>query len=204
MPAVGSGSLFRVKDFQSRGGEEFLNVYFYWGANGPGSMSAESLAVVFQATFGMHIANIQPTNITHTVIDVEEVTTIDNFYVAPSVMPPGALVGSFLANFVAASIRLIRSTKETRGGWKRYVAGVEEDITGNAWSAAFMANLDILAANLPNTLSIAGGVVYPVIVRQTRNPVTGELLPPDQWIYNIVASAEGKSLVTTQNSRKIR
>jgi hypothetical protein len=113
------------------------------------------------------------------------------------------LVAPYLANYQAAGIRLLRTTKETRSGWKRYAAGNEAVIDGNGWTAPFLVILDNLAAVLNDFLTIGVDQLDPVIVRQTRDPVTGDLLPPAQWIYNIIASVEVKQFVTTQNTRKL-
>lgn len=202
MPSVGSGSLFEIKDIQSRGTDQFLNVYWYYIDIPPGTLAASAVATAWETIFSVWLPPVQPSTVLHDVIAVDEVTSGSNWIERPSVVPNGSLLGTPLASFVSASIKLLRATKDTRNGWKRIPAGDEDTASGNDWTAGMIANLDNLAAVMNDYLDLGANRPDPVIVRKTYNETTGELNPPTMWIYNLVASAEAKTQMTTQNTRK--
>lgn len=203
MPAIGSNSLFEVVDVQSRGVDEILNRYWYFASVAPGSAAAGDVATQFENIFSVWLPPVQPDVLSHDIIRVDEVTSISNFIERPSVIPDGALLPPELASYQCAAIRLLRTTKETRSGWKRIAAGNEDAIGGNNWGPAFQGLLDNLAAVMNDHLALPGVDADPVIIRKTYDSGTGELNPPTLWIYNFISSAEAKTQVTTQNTRKV-
>ncbi len=203
MPVVGSGSLFEIVDFQQRAADQILNRYWYYASNPPDFAAASDVANQFEFIFQVWLPPVQPDVISHTIIRVDEVTSSTNFLERPSAIPDGTLIPPELASYQCAGIRLLRTSKETRSGWKRIAAGNEDAIGGNNWGGAFQALLDNLAGVMNDPLIVGAAVCNPVIVRKTVDPVTGELEPPTDWIFNLIASAEAKTFVTTQNTRKV-
>lgn len=203
MPIVGSGSLFEVVDFQARGADQLLNRYWYYGSFSPDTVASGLVANAFESIFAAWLPPVQPDVISHPTITVDEVTSISNFLERLGAIPDGTLLPPELASYQCAGIRLLRTTKETRSGWKRIAAGNEDSIGGNNWGPSFQGELDNLAGVMNDALSVGGFFVDPVIIRKTVDPVTGDPEPPSDWIYNLVASAEAKTVVTTQNTRKV-
>lgn len=203
MPVVGNGSLFKVIDFQSRGVDTFLNRYWYFIDLVPGTVPIVGVLNSFEAVLAAWLPPIQPTVVNHTVVSGDEVTSASNFLERASIIGPGTLAGDELASYQAVGIRLLRTTRDTRSGWKRIAAGVETSIGGNNWGPAFLASVQSYAVTLYDSLNVGSYYLDPVIVRQTYAAGTGELNPPSQWIYNVISGAEVKPQVTTQNSRKV-
>lgn len=196
MPVVGTGSLLEFKDVQERGGNQFLNIYHFHTPAPPNSVDLAVAAAVFMSVLDAWLPPIQSLGLVHTVMSVEDLTGTAAALEVPSVVGPAQLLGAPLPWFVAASIRLARTTKETRGGWKRYVAGTEDELAGNVWTPGFKAALDSLAAVLNDTLDVSGIILTPCIVRKDL------VNPASTWLYNPIAFGEAKSVVTTQNTRK--
>lgn len=203
MPVIGTHSLYKFTDFQVRGIDQFLNRYWYYTAASPGTVSAASVATAIEGIIAAWLPDCQPAVVSHPTLSCDEVTSNDNFIERASTIPDGTLAGSELASYQCAGIRLLRSTKETRSGWKRIAAGDESTVGGNNWGPSFLSVLENFAAVLNDSFSISGNDFYPVIIRYTYDSGSGELNPPSQWIYNIIASVEVKPQVTTQNSRKV-
>lgn len=202
MGTVGSGSLFSVKDFQNRGVDQVLNVYWYYGTFAPDTVPATEIVTLWEAIFGAWLPDVQPLVVKHDLTEVEEVTSISNFTTQTSTLTDGILAGTELASYQAASFHLLRTDKSTRSGWKRIAAGTEENIAGNDWNVGLLATMDNLAAVMNDPLVSSAGNVEPVIVRKTRDAFTGELLSPTLWLWNIVSNVEAQRQVTTQNTRK--
>lgn len=202
MPIVGDGSLYQIKDFQLRGSDQFLNVYHYYLDVPPDTIDAIDIAGAWHALFALQIPQLQPPVITHTTLVVDELTSNQNFVEIPALTGAGTLVGVELASYQAASFRLLRTTKETRSGWKRMAAGTEDVIGGNAWSIPFIAELEEFAGVLGAFLDLGVNRPYPVIVGKTYTGDPPVLNPPNQWLYNPISAVEAVTIVTTQNTRK--
>lgn len=202
MPAIGSGSLFIIKDFQSRDSDIILNRYFYYSTVAPNTISATEVKTLWETKFATAIRNLQPSVITHDKTQVEELTSISNFTEGPSTLGSGALAGTAIMSFVAASFDLLRTTKETRSGFKRYAAGSTLTIDGDEWTSTFVTTMNVLAALLDDTLVAVGGNLDPVLVRRTFTGDPPILNPITQWLYNVIFSVDSDDEITTQNTRK--
>lgn len=202
MPTVGSGSLFMLQDIQHRDQEQVINRYFYWSSVAPNTIPATEVVTLWETKFVNQITLLQPLEYSHDITKVDELTSVANFTEQISSLGIGTLAGVALPSFVAASIQLFRTTKETRNGWKRYAGGSESVLTGNNWDASMITGLQTVAALLNDTLTAVGGTLEPVIVRRTFTGDPPVLNPVSQWIYNIIQSAAPAGLATTQNTRK--
>lgn len=138
---------------------------------------ALSLSVLFE--------NIRAENVTGTLADVNLTPTVTQ----------GVVIGLVTSSFVAATIRLDRTTKETRNGSKRFTGMVEENINGQRFENPFIAILDNLAVGLAAQISTVGAIFDPVIARAPVSPET-------DWTINNVASAQASEDVSSQVSRK--
>lgn len=202
MPTIGTGSLFKLEDVQSRGADSVINRYWYYSTVAPNTISANEVITLWETKFATAISNIQPSVISHDTTRVEEITSLSNFLEANSTLPAGALAGVQLQSYAAASFRLLRTTKETRSGWKRYAAGTDLTIAGNDWTAGFLTTMNVLALLLDDNLVAVAGNLLPVIVRRTFTGDPPVLNPISQWLYNVIFSADSKPQATTQNTRK--
>lgn len=208
MPVVGELGLYQIIDFQQIGPSGMINVYWYLNVN-PSKASASAVATAFEGVVLTPLATtIQWSNIIHTEIEVDEVTANDNFVTQASTVGAGGLTGSGLPNWVAASIQLNRTTKETRNGRKRIAGMLEENSTQNAWTPSFQSALQAVADLMVLDLSIpAVGDVFPVIVGKTYTiDIEGKKIenPPAEWLWNPIKTATASNLLTTQGTRKLR
>lgn len=202
MPEVLNNSLFQIVDAQRAAGVVILNRYWYLVNVTPGTLTAAELATVWQAAFNAVLPQVQSSIVDHETTTVEEVTSLTNFTSVPSTLTNGALVGAPIPTLIAAKIRLFRTSKETRSGWKRPYVGTESEMTGNSWTAAFVTSLQNYADECATPLSTTVGNATPVIVRQTVDPVTGEPNIASLWLYNIISSSQAQATVSSQVSRK--
>lgn len=202
MPVVSNGSLFKIVDNQMIGSDVIINRYWYFLNAIPNSVSASDIADLWEAIFSAWLPPAQVTALTHTTIEVDEVTSVSNFFTRASTLGAGTRVGPVLPYYVAARIRLFRTTKETRSGWKRIGVATETDLETNGWSPTYKAVLDSLAAVMNDPLITTAGNAEPCIVRITKDPATGAPFAPSLWVYNLVESAGASSFNTTQNTRK--
>ena len=203
MPLVSNGSLFKLVDYQTYTGQEVTNRYWYYSTVAPSTIPASEIADLWEAIFTAWLPPVQSALLDHTRITVDEVTSIANFVDRASALPNGTLIGPGAPSYIAAKIRLFRTTKETRSGWKRIGVPREEDLLTNTWEAAYLNQLQALAAVMNDPLVATGGTAEPVLVRETKDPVTGNPLAPSLWIYNLIATAAAEPNSTTQNTRKI-
>lgn len=193
MPTVTSG-LYKLTFEQEYLNQITLNVHFF--QNGLdlddlqqecGDAFDEDLVPLYADVQNLSVIyeNIRVDNVTGDLADVNVDPTIAN----------GTVVGAASTSFVAATIRLDRTTKETRNGSKRVAGMVEENTNGQTWTGAFKLILDDLATGMAADISTVGGVFRPVIARP---PSIAEPL----WTINDVASALASNDVSSQVSRK--
>jgi len=197
MPVVTSG-LYEVVLFQDKSGNELLNVFWYWEQGGDDGI-ADVLAERFDVTVLPLIAAIQETGIDYTLIRVQPVfgTGIEE-NLTPTTAS-GLVAGAAMSNAYAVSLRLFRSTNETRSGWKRFSGLVEENTNFNSFTAAYITDLDSLAFVLGQDLVDGADRFKPVIVRKPFSTVEND---PD-WVRNEISSVAVVDRPTTQNSRKL-
>ena len=204
MPKIGTNSLFKITDFSERGAEEVQNVYWYVGLFSPDTLNTDIVATSMMALLDTYLPPLQPSNVSHTIMEVDELTSNSNFTSVASTISDGTLASPWLPNFVAASIKLLRTTKETRHGFKRISAGNEANLNNNIWEASFVVTLQSLADALANNLTAGPQTILPAIVR--KGSISDPSIDPDDpttWVYNLIESATAVSRVTTQNSRKL-
>lgn len=204
MPLVGlTNQLFEVKDFQTISGQECLNVYWFIAPNPGITVSALNVAQRFWALVGDVVRGIQCTNADHYLIEVTEVTSLTNF--ATYVPPAGQGLNNppVEPNTVAFGFNLLRSTRETRNGAKRYSAVPDVAVAGNAIDPTWEQNLLDVVAALDTTLDTAGEGSIPVIISKKYSPLPVRvLLPPSDWVYNPIGGVTYNPYFTTQKTRQ--
>lgn len=204
MPIVSTLPLFQIKENQSYAGVEgFLNVYWYIQLTGVTALALD-VANAFNAKFSVPRRATANTGWQSVLTEADQVNSLSNFAAIAGYGAGTLSDGSQLApQFVASSIRLLRTTKETRSGWKRYMGLTELAIQGATLAPAYLALMQTLAINVGGTLTVGLNTLFPVIVAKTYSPgPPRELNPPELWLYNLVSAAQAVDRTTTQNTRK--
>ncbi len=197
MPVVTSG-LYEVTLFQDKTGNELLNVFWYWEQGGADDL-ADTLADRIDTTVLPPIAAIQHVDIDYTLIRVQPIFGTGIEANKTPTTPSGLVAGASMSNAYAVSLRLFRTTNETRSGWKRFSGLVEENTNFNSFTAAYIVDLDSLAFVLAQDLVDGADRFKPVIVRK---PFSTKDNDPD-WVRNLISSVAVVDRPTTQNSRKL-
>lgn len=198
--AASLGDLIQIVDNQTYLGESLLNVYYYrvTSITGLSEPYLEALADWFTENVVEEVRRIQNQYLTHTVLQVRNLSNNLDFYEDPiqqvgyiGVAPDGALPSWMTVNF-----KLVRESLATRNGSKRYSGLVESLSAGNAYSLTEPQKEAISAVLAEDILLGVVTVAEPVIVRRPIDPPVGT-----SYTYASIGSA----LYTkfgTQNTRK--
>lgn len=202
MPEVINNSLFEVKLFADYSGQTCLSRFWYLQSVAPETTLASEVATNFEAHIQAELRAVTNSLYIPQVIEVIEQTSLVNFVNRASAIGPGILAGSPVASFVAQSIRLFRTTRETRSGWKRLPGLVEEQVNGQSIAPAHVTALQALADKFDGGITVTTGTLLPCLIRKKIDVVTGELTIASLWTYNLISDAQAVSRLTTQNTRK--
>ena len=207
---MSEGDVLTFKHFQSMSGQMVLNVFHY--QIGAGTIELPSgyneLAYGFFDLASSLIRAQQNPAITHVRTIVEELEGVEYGDYIPPVPPPGSVAGEPLPIFNAVSVQYLRSSKLTRHGWKRF-AGIPETFSvGNTLTPGAVVAWTNIIDNLMNPEGIlvpqqdvGGDPVGDVFMRPV---IVGLPVPPSEaYRVQIPSSVAVKSLITTQNTRKI-
>lgn len=193
MPEITEG-LYKVTLVQEYRSQVVQNVFFYEHTLGTDDQQ-EECAEAFDEDILPQLKLIQHSTLLYTAIRVANPTgDLADFVLTPTT-PDGVQTGDPLSSFTACSFLLSRTTKETRNGQKRFAGMTEQNADTQRWETTFQAALDTFAPFLSAQISIVGALFNPVIARQN-------LITPTIWTVNPVASAQARSTITTQVSRK--
>jgi len=195
MPTTSSG-LYSITLKCTRTPVNIYNVFWYRETSGITGAGAD-LGAIFNSAVVPDIADILSTGVAMDTLTVAEPTSINADFVVATSTSVGTRTGTTMPSFNAASIRLVRSTKETRSGYKRFGPYSEDDVAGTVFEASYLAALNIVAADLEVNLTPSGFVFEPVIVRRLLTPV-----PWSNVLYNPVSEALVLNRTTSQVSRK--
>jgi hypothetical protein len=182
-------------------GREAHNVFHYKLISMDAGLGYADIANHFADWYSLAVA---PITIASAVLDLVTITNLTNGLDIheQTVSEAGLITGDNAPSFVAWGFRLIRGSRLTRHGSKRFV-GVSEDSTlGNEPQATIVDELNTCASKLHEGILVSGTTIdvtlQPVIV--------GRDLVDDSYVLNptkinTVIGAEFTAL-TTQNSRK--
>ena len=201
MPEVGTAILMRAEVTTTYALQTFKNVFWYIRTTGV-TPDYEQWHTDFSNVLLQEIHDQQTSSVDMPLLSVVNVNSTDVPYEADPGFGGGPIGGEDLPPFVAAGIRLTRSTNETRHGQKRLFVGSETSMAGGAWLTAdflaYEAIADIMGADL-----VADSLPWsPVIVRRFTLAPDPVLLPVDGYIYNFVNGAVVNPNVTSQTTRK--
>lgn len=203
MPLVSQLPLFKITDKQVLANVEVENVYWYIQPSGA-AIAAATIGASFNSNIVQPLTAIQVDSLTHVSIEVEQVNVVDNFATVLN-GEDGQLTGTALPSFTALGARLVRTTKETRNGFKRIAGGREEDVSFNTWEASYIAAAVTATGAFDSILNPGGGSdLVPCIVRQTKDPESGQTLDTSFWQYNPISAVLLNPNPTSQVSRKFR
>lgn len=187
---------------------EMMNVFYYivHDTIGGGNMAA-TLSGSFLPNVIGQVRNLQMTAVEY--IDVVGVNLTDDADEAtvPYLLTGNVAVGSGSPTFVSVGFKLVRASRNTRHGSKRF-GGISEDstdINNPVYAGTVVADVETALAaplDLLNALEGSVGTIEPVIVGRVRfvdDPEhAGEL---DLTRFSLVSAAQ-ITRVTTQNTRK--
>lgn len=191
------GGLYRVTLVQSVENQEVLNVHYYLNTAGDDTL-AQDLFNGFDAQLMALYAAAQHTAVLYSNLKVEPVFGIGLPFEGTPSQADGDVVGTRMAAFNAASIRLLRSTTDVRSGWKRITGITEENTNTNSFTAAYLTILQNLATAMADSILFGGNTFNPVIAQP---PFTTKA-QLSTWQYTVVREGVAVNRPTTQNSRK--
>ena len=197
MPALGSDKLFQVIFKGTLLGQEWSNVYWY-RAPAAGSNFALQTANDFDTNFSPQYAAFCNLSTAFTSIEVINLQDDTDFAEITPTSTVGVVTGDPEPSYLAVAVKLLRSSRETRNGWKRIPGLVEGDLSGNTIAGATVTRMTGLANLFDNALPNGQ---TPVIVRKTYTGTPPVLNPPSLWITVDIGDYEIVG-ITTQNSRK--
>jgi len=196
MPVVTSG-LYSIVFEQSIQGNVLLNVFWYWeigGANG----EATRLATLFEDEVIPVMAPTQHVNLDYDLLTTKPIFGTGLEDIRVPTQSGGTLAGSSMNDAYAYSLRLLRSSNETRSGWKRFSGLIEESTAQRTFSASFITLMDAFGAVIDDRLAVLTFQFDPVIVRK---PFSTKEQSAD-WVVNVIQGVQSLDRPTTQNSRK--
>lgn len=202
MPAVGGGSLFKIVVHSRFLGVDGQNRFWYVSPEAPNTINIVNVVAAFENAVAATWEVVAHEGWDAFKIVAEEVTSIANFFEGSSNIGPGTEAGEAMPPFVTFTIRMNRTTKETRSGWKRLAGVTETTQVSGILLAARLAELQALADDFAQDLTPMGGTLVPCLVRQTFTGEPPVLNDPSDWIYNFVSSASALDRLGTQNTRK--
>lgn len=195
--AVITQGLYQVTLEQQIGQNQIRNVYWYRNQSGDNDKSQEMWDAFNGNVMNQH-ANAQHENVVYTNLQVISIFGSQLEINGQPTITQGAVTGTLLPAFTVASIRLLRSNRDLRSGWKRISGITEENVESPGFTAAYMVLLQALANEV--TVNLSGGVEVftPSIVRK---PFTTKAQSPD---WEAIDTNTGLALdrVTSQNTRK--
>jgi hypothetical protein len=180
------------------------NVFFYRKTTAHAANDAENLCRAFNGTMMGPITGIQNTIVVPNELEAINLTDLTDYFVLETTATNGSVASTSPApTFTAYNIRLNRSTRQGRNGYKRF-AGVAEELvsfSSTTISGALIGAMPALVAAIQSSISFGGATFVPRIpYRQLTT------LPDGTQKYILtdlldISTAEFRGL-TTQNTRK--
>lgn len=197
--AASQGDIIQITDVQVQKGQQVLNVYNYEVVTltGLADNYLEVIADWYEEVGLAAVRGIQSSSLVHIGLRVINYTTGIDFLERPLANLAGVRPAPVLPPNVCWTFRLLRETRATRHGWKRYAGVAEQDQNNGDNEGLGAAQLDpvlnFLAADFQPAPSVVP-LLAPVIVRKNA---LGEVVAK-----NNIGAAEYRH-IGTQNTRKI-
>ncbi len=140
---MGFTDAYEIRDRQTYTGQQVLNVYHCEKLNP--AFDSNDVALAYRGTVMDAILAVQPSQLTHDVIEVQSLSEPTDFATLTFTPNVGLLTGQSGSAFTAATIQFNRLRTDMKNGQKRWVAGSETEMSGNDWITSFLVDLDVLA-----------------------------------------------------------
>lgn len=198
MPIIGNNrKIFQVTIRGRCSGEQFSNV-FWFEAPLAGSATSIGTANEINNVYMPGYGSFCHTNTFFDLIECINLADLSDFFQVVPTVTVGTVAGDPQPSFLAAKVKLLRGTRETRNGWKRIPGLVEGDTSNNLLANAARDRLQPLVDLFDNALFNGQN---PIIFGRKIDPNTGKPFPYQQQFFSDVTGAEIAG-ITTQNSRK--
>lgn len=198
MAAV-TGDLIRITDKQTYLGQECLNVYFY-RIGDVTALVGDYLAILggwFRDNVMGRVINIQAAGVSHTGLFLENLSNGVDIETFTDDFPVSGQMGDAagMPPFVSFGFEMLRESRVTRNGYKRYVGVCETQVTDGIF-VGDESDIALIETALGSDIHI--GLVTeaaPVIV---KHPV---IVPAGTYLYSDISAGVFKG-IGTQNTRK--
>lgn len=196
--AVGEHYVITLNAFNDVSTEDVANVFCYEQTLGTGG--SVEIFNAFQTLVLPKIAAILSFKWIGTSIDCYSLEDPTDYY-SNIISTVGVLGGDMMPPFVAATFRLIRTSRAFNNGRKAFGPLPEDQITNGRAISGYVGNLDTLAGALQDPLTeiTTSSTWLPVIWRRPGTYASGVVAPPGD--FNRVG-AVAFSDISTQSTRK--
>ena len=212
MATVELEKMYTVKDFQTIGPTNVLNIYTVQRSD-PTAV-ALNIAQAFEDRVIAPMLPLQDVAVAHTKVEVQNLvnaTDFNSIVPSPSI---GTRVGEAPPGFQACSIQFNRLRTDMKNGQKRFLVGIESDWHGDFWLAGFLTSMEtvrdpILAGwfrDATPAITECNFVVIKRICKTSPSPpcVGGYRFPVDdsELVFYNPTSGIVRNTVRSQVSRK--
>ncbi len=202
---IGPSSIIEARVFQRLQGQQVLNVcHFEVLAEGSGVATLTAFAQPFAELWYDTFSGLQSNQLTYERVELLEVNGIDIDVYAWGTPPAGVQGGEILGTFEAVSVQLIRGSRATRHGWKRFAGVTEPMALGGVLTGALQADYAAAASTVFNSVVSLVDPITPSRYINMRGIIWGGN-SPDYPLgrYSDIIGVQVKNLISTQNTRKI-
>lgn len=203
---IGPGSIIEHRQFQQLLGQVVLNVQHYIIL----SMEtiADDLADYAEPMYNRWANTLSPfqsAQLIHTRTELYEVNGLDFGIFASEDPTAGTETGDPLPSFNAVKVQLVRQTRATRHGWKRFAGLVETQVQGNSLTTGALTEIQNQVAALYPVNFTLDSVEFPTTRSITFQPIIWGGNDPDfpEGRFSAIANTVVANTITTQVSRKV-
>jgi len=192
------GDLLRFTDRQTFLGQTVLNVYFYriTSITGLDATYLDVLGAWFVDNVITPVASLQSDDVSHVELFMESITNgVDINSYTTDLPIAGAASGDNLPPYTSYGFQLIRESRVTRNGYKRFAGVTEPNQTNGVYTGGSTPITDIENALKSDIVIGLVTVAEPVIV---KHPIT---VPMASYEYASIGDCLFKG-IGTQNTRK--
>lgn len=201
MPAVGTSPIYELIVEQRMGLQSIKNVFYYNASTPPVTNEGSNRLI---DAFTLVVLPVWETevsvNLTFEAFKARRLNNLLDFAETTGTNT-GDLTGTRAANFVAAKLKYIRTTKETRNGWKRIAGLTQTQAQNNSLTTQGQTDMDALAVAFSSNIANGGLVFDPIIVGGKRPG--GVPAAESAWIWQDIDDVQAQSDLTSQTSRKL-
>lgn len=203
--AIGPGSILEARVFQRLQGQQVLNVtHFEVLEEGAGVTTLTGFAQPFGELWYELFSEVQSNLLTYERVELYEVNGIEIDTYSWPTPPAGVQGGELLGTFEAVSVQLLRGSRATRHGWKRFAGVTEPMAVGGVLTAGLQVDYAVAASTMFNSIVNLQDAVIPSRFINVRAIIWGGNDPAyPLGRFSDIVSVQVKNLISTQNTRKI-